>query len=122
MSRPRWRGSKPAQRARLRRVQANRCGICSRELAGTVEVDHILPRSAGGPDTWHNLHLVHRYCNRRKHLSSLTAVRAQIAAQFTLFDEASQLTVSDEAAQLALFDEAVLAGPSPARDRPAIAA
>lgn len=78
MSRPRWRGSKPAQRAKYRRVQHGLCGICRRELDGTVEVDHILPRSAGGPDTWHNLHLVHRYCNRRKNVSPLAAVRAQL--------------------------------------------
>ena len=121
MSRPRWRGSKPAQRARLRRVQANRCGICSRELSGTVEVDHMLPRSVGGPDTWHNLHLVHRYCNHRKGVSSLASARAQIAAQFTLFDENPQLMLS-EASQLVLFDEASLAHPSLDRDRPAIAA
>ena len=82
MSRPRWRGSKPAQRAKLRRAQVNRCGICSRELNGTVEVDHILPRSAGGPDARHNLHLVHVYCNRRKNVSPLAAVRAQL----TLFE------------------------------------
>ena len=85
MSRPRWRGSKPAQRAKHQRAQRNRCGICARELTGTVEVDHIIPRSAGGPDTWHNLHLVHRYCNRRKHVSSLASVRASIRAQLTLF-------------------------------------
>ena len=78
MSRPRWRGSKPAQREKHRRAQVNRCGICTRELIGTVEVDHILPRSAGGPDTWHNLHLVHRYCNLRKNVSPLAVVRAQL--------------------------------------------
>ena len=78
MSRPRWRGSKPAQRAKLRRAQVNRCGICTRKLIGTVEVDHILPRSAGGPDTWHNLHLVHRYCNLRKSVFSLASARAQL--------------------------------------------
>ena len=107
MSRPRWRGSKPAQREKHRRAQGNRCGICTRELNGTVEVDHILPRSAGGPDTWHNLHLVHRYCNIRKNVSPLAAVRAQL----TLFDEQILLSMSpvlDLAAvraQLTLFDE-----------------
>lgn len=45
----------------------------------------MLARSAGGPDTWHNLHLVHRYCNRFKNVSSLAAARAAIQAQLTLF-------------------------------------
>ena len=92
----------------------NRCGICPRELSGTVEVDHILPRSAGGPDTWHNLHLVHRYCNQRKGLASLAAVRAQMAAQLSFFDEAAErIALFDEGSQLTLFDEASLACSSP---------
>lgn len=114
MSRPRWRGSKPAQREKLRRVQANRCGICPRELNGTVEVDHIRPRSAGGPDTWHNLHLVHRYCNRRKGVSSLAAVRAQL----TLFDERftpwSQIPSQDDHRQT--MRSAPTAEPTPRHD------
>jgi hypothetical protein len=38
-----------------------RCGYCDASFAGTV--DHILPRSRGGPDTWGNLIACCAECN-----------------------------------------------------------
>ena len=59
----------------------------------------MLARSAGGPDTWHNLHLVHRYCNQRKNVSSLAAARAAVQAQLSLFPSSP----APVQAQLTLF-------------------
>lgn len=47
------------------------CGFCGEEVnpqeahnsPGQATLDHILPRSLGGPDDHSNLRLLHRYCN-----------------------------------------------------------
>lgn len=46
------------------------CPICKRkfiELDSTSwEVDHIIPKSKGGPDTYANLQLLHKACHEAK--------------------------------------------------------
>ena len=43
------------------------CGICSGEVdPADVHLDHIKPRSKGGPDTADNLQVAHSTCNLRK--------------------------------------------------------
>lgn len=51
--------------------QNGECGICGGPLpddiqAGQIEVDHIVPRAAGGGDEIENLQAAHGYCNRVK--------------------------------------------------------
>lgn len=45
-----------------------------------ASLDHIIPRSTGGPDTWENLRLAHRWCN---------AIRGDGTYHADLFEEAS---------------------------------
>lgn len=43
------------------------CGICGGAVADDeVSIDHIYPRSKGGPTTMANLRVAHRRCNSRK--------------------------------------------------------
>lgn len=45
----------------------NTCQYCLAEMpAGRLELDHILPRSRGGPNTWENLVAACHSCNNRK--------------------------------------------------------
>jgi hypothetical protein len=41
------------------------CGICRKPVdrADIWHLDHIVPKSQGGPDTWDNLRLAHARCN-----------------------------------------------------------
>lgn len=41
-----------------------RCGFCGKR--GAVEIDHAVPRSQGGGDSWANCHAVCRTCHRWK--------------------------------------------------------
>lgn len=44
-----------------------RCGLCGGDVdPGDISIDHIIPRSKGGPTTMENLQVVHRVCNSRK--------------------------------------------------------
>jgi HNH endonuclease len=43
------------------------CGICKLALKrADVAIDHIIPRSHGGPDSFANLRPTHPQCNRRR--------------------------------------------------------
>lgn len=52
--------------------QHYRCGICGRQIrqrqlfTDDINIDHIRPRSHGGPSTPENLQLVHMMCNQAK--------------------------------------------------------
>ncbi len=52
----------------LLKRQNGRCSLCKlRFLDGDVwEVDHIIPRSAGGKDKYDNLALLHIHCHDKK--------------------------------------------------------
>ena len=56
-------GSRATFAGVLRR-DAYRCGYCDSRFAGTV--DHVLPRSRGGPNTWSNLVACCAPCNSYK--------------------------------------------------------
>lgn len=45
----------------------NTCQYCQKESpTGRLELDHIIPRSRGGPSTWENLVAACHSCNNRK--------------------------------------------------------
>ena len=49
--------------------QKNICALCNKEMfldTKLIHVDHIIPRSKGGPDNYENLQAVHAECNLRK--------------------------------------------------------
>ncbi len=43
------------------------CYICGDPINGDAELDHVIPRSLGGPTEIENLRWSHRRCNRMKH-------------------------------------------------------
>ena len=56
--------------ALLLRLQGGRCAGCGRFLTDQdrLEVDHLLPRAAGGRDDLPNLRLLHRHCHDQRGL------------------------------------------------------
>ena len=80
-------GQQAAQRQRQReRLAVQQDGICPAcelplpEDLTETDVDHIIPKSRGGPDLPWNKRLLHLKCNRRKH-SKLTAEAEELAAK-----------------------------------------
>lgn len=56
-------------RARIRAEAGNRCGYClspQRYVLGPLEIEHIIPKAAGGTDQAENLWLACRLCNNHK--------------------------------------------------------
>lgn len=62
----------PAQRVKLNRRNLfardrNRCQYCGKHFpTSELSIDHVEPRSQGGPDTWYNLVCACVKCNARK--------------------------------------------------------
>jgi hypothetical protein len=66
-----------AQRKALRATLMERaggiCPLCSQPLdVESLQIDHIIPTSAGGGDNIENLQPTHRRCNNRKSNRALT--------------------------------------------------
>lgn len=58
-----------ARKARVHEAAANRCGFCLTPQGyamHVLEIDHIIPRAAGGSDDEGNLWLACRLCNNAK--------------------------------------------------------
>ena len=56
-------------RSRIREQAKNRCGYCQshqRYVLGPLEIEHIVPKAAGGSDEEENLWLACRLCNNYK--------------------------------------------------------
>src|SRR5215212_6556171 len=53
------------------------CQYCGRQ-AGDLTIDHVIPRSRGGPHTWDNLVSACKTCNHRKGGKSLGEARMQL--------------------------------------------
>lgn len=51
--------------------QGGVCAYCQRTLNGAYEVDHMLPLSRGGGNSWDNLAVTCQPCNRSKHDKSV---------------------------------------------------
>ena len=62
--------------AKLLKSQKNKCASCGLNFRPTdiIEVDHIVPRSVGGKDTYENIQLLHRHCHDVKTAEDLKAV------------------------------------------------
>lgn len=51
------------------RSQGGRCAICNAVLdfeTEQIELDHIVPKSEGGPDVPNNIAVIHKTCHLRK--------------------------------------------------------
>lgn len=58
-----------AVRTRVRQQAKHRCGYClslQKYVLGILEIDHIIPKAAGGSDNEENLWLACRLCNAYK--------------------------------------------------------
>jgi RNA-directed DNA polymerase len=72
-------GKYPGVRTRIAKLlknQKNKCASCGLNFRPTdiIEVDHIVPRSVGGKDTYENIQLLHRHCHDVKTAEDLKAV------------------------------------------------
>jgi 5-methylcytosine-specific restriction endonuclease McrA len=56
------------------------CQYCGRQM-GDLTIDHVIPRSRGGPHTWENLVSACKTCNHRKGGKSLGEARMQLKSQ-----------------------------------------
>lgn len=56
------------------------CQYCGRQ-AGDLTIDHVIPRSRGGPHTWDNLVSACKTCNHRKGGKSLHEARMTLRSQ-----------------------------------------
>ena len=58
----------PARVAQLLKRQKGRCHACKLVFKSddVIELDHIMPRSQGGPDEFANWQLLHRHCHHNK--------------------------------------------------------
>jgi hypothetical protein len=64
---------------KLLEIQGRRCFICGRPISldsKDWQVDHIIPRAAGGKDDLNNFAIVHKICNQRKLDSDLRVARS----------------------------------------------
>lgn len=54
--------------ARLLKFQQGRCTHCGLFFKGDdlIEIDHIIPKTKGGKQTWDNLQALHRHCHDEK--------------------------------------------------------
>lgn len=55
-------------RVLLRRLQGKICPICGEHMEGqsVTTIDHVIPKSRGGPDRLGNFLCTHKPCNARK--------------------------------------------------------
>jgi hypothetical protein len=63
---------------KLYKIQGGKCFICGRIIdlsSKDLQLDHIIPRTAGGKDDLNNLAIVHENCNKRKLDSDLRVAR-----------------------------------------------
>ncbi len=69
----------PTRVANLMKRQKGKCNLCGLyfHVDDLIEVDHVIPRSCGGKDTYGNLQLLHRHCHDTKTANdgSLTSAR-----------------------------------------------
>ena len=57
----------PFSRRNLHRRDGNSCQYCGRNVrADDITVDHVIPKSKGGKNTWENCVIACRRCNSRK--------------------------------------------------------
>ncbi|MDJ0535300.1 MAG: HNH endonuclease signature motif containing protein [Xenococcaceae cyanobacterium MO_207.B15] len=58
----------PKRTASLLKKQKGKCNLCGLTFkhGDVLEVDHIIPTSKGGKDTYKNLQLLHRHCHDEK--------------------------------------------------------
>ena len=58
----------PLRKAKLLKSQKGKCNSCGLTFKhdDVLEVDHIIPKSKGGKDTYSNLQLLHRHCHDEK--------------------------------------------------------
>lgn len=87
----------PKRIATLLKRQAGQCLHCELyfKSGDQLEVDHIIPRSDGGQDGYHNWQLLHRHCHHQKSAQEAKARRARSTDNNSqLAEERSEARVS----------------------------
>lgn len=78
------RPKRPPEVAALLKRDGDRCFLCRQALGEDITVEHLVPRTAGGPNHMANKALAHQACNLRMgHLSLMEkiALREKNASQ-----------------------------------------
>ena len=76
--------SKAQKRLLLWRRQGGLCAICDRPMAlNEATLDHFIPRSRGGPNTYANLRATHGQCNHKR-AASMDDVFVEAAGMLAL--------------------------------------
>ncbi len=59
----------PTGKAKLLKRQKGKCNLCEQHFIpeDLIEIDHIIPKSKGGKDTYKNLQALHQHCHDVKH-------------------------------------------------------
>lgn len=77
---PSHRALKQAKRDRLAERDGDDCWFCGKALGDDRTIEHLVPKSKGGPNSLANYVLAHEACNRR-------AADLPLAAKITLREE-----------------------------------
>lgn len=72
---------------KLIKRQHGACALCGMELAlREADLDHIVPRSMGGPNLYWNFRATHRRCNRERGAAIYdTVAEAKALARFRVY-------------------------------------
>jgi RNA-directed DNA polymerase len=67
----------PKRVARLLKMQKGKCACCGLffQDGDLMEIDHKIPRSKAGQDSYNNLQLLHGHCHDAKTVADRVAVR-----------------------------------------------
>ncbi|MGF1487321.1 MAG: group II intron reverse transcriptase/maturase [Prochloraceae cyanobacterium] len=66
----------PTSKAKLLKYQKGKCSYCGLHFKDedVMETDHIIPRKAGGNNSYKNLQLLHRHCHDKKTVADLKLI------------------------------------------------
>lgn len=70
----------PRRITTLLKHQKGKCALCGLYFRSNdqMEIDHIIPKSEGGQDAYHNLQLVHSHCHHKKSAQENTQRRQNV--------------------------------------------
>jgi len=86
----------PIKKAKLLKMQKGKCAICGLYFqdGDLLEVDHIIPKSQGGRDTYKNMQLLHRHCHDQKPLKEKSLEARSTYDKSQTIEEPDEINVS----------------------------
>jgi RNA-directed DNA polymerase len=86
----------PLKKAKLLKMQHGKCAFCELYFkdGDLLEVDHIIPKSQGGMDTYNNMQLLHRHCHDQKPYKENSSVVRGTHDKSQVIEEPDEVNVS----------------------------